>query len=345
MTTLETRLVEVLQTTRNYFLTQVVDFGLRSGLLEQIAVQPGRSVEELANTQGYVLSRLVGLLHYLEAEGVVAHVDAPSLTQRGEEFLEFRAWYELLIGGYGATLLELPEILSDPNQYASRNGTMVGKGSCGISRYDAIPLVKRLLGQLPTTSNILVDLGCGDGMFLLDLCETIDMSGIGVDLFQPSIERARKNAIERGLADRARFVAAPAEQFVQSLSLEEGAPCFIAAFSLQEILEQQGSYAVVSLIQTVLEPEGAHLIVIEVDHQFTADYLTQHGLGLAYYNPYYLMHQVTEQRLESTAFWRTLFEEAGAVVKELFTTDPEVDSTGLELGFLLAKKDDSTLTA
>ena len=51
------------------------------------------------------------------------------------------------------------------------------------------------------------------------------------------------------------------------------------------------------------------------------------------------MHQITEQRLESTEFWKTLFEKAGVEIK--------VDSTGLELGFLLTRstaKNASALT-
>lgn len=337
MTDLEYRLIEALQPARNYFLAQMVEFGLRSGLFDRLEVQPGVPMAELGDALGYTSPRLVGLLRYLAAEGVVSDAEAPSLTQRGRDFIQFRSWYELLIGGYGSTLLELPEVLADPTRYASRNGMMVGKGSCGISRYDAIPLVKRLLRLLPTDATTLIDLGCGDGMFLLDLCETADMPGIGVDSFALSIERARKKSVERGLADRVSFVSAQAEEFVHSLPPGRTAPCFIAGFSLQEILEQRGQDAVVSLVRTVLEPEGAHLVVIEVDHRPEDAHVMRHGLGLAYYNPYYLMHEVTEQRLEVTEFWKTLFAKSGAEVKALFTTDPEVDSTGLELGFLLTR--------
>jgi len=39
-----------------------------------------------------------------------------------------------------------------------------------------------------------------------------------------------------------------------------------------------------------------------------------HPLALAYYNPYYLIHKVTEQRLEKVAFWEALFDEAGVRV-------------------------------
>ncbi len=340
--TLENRLVEALQPVRHYFLAQVVDFGLRSGLFERIETRPGIPVAELGEALGYTLPRLVGLLRYLATEGIVSEVEAPSLTQRGRDFLQFRPWYELLLGGYGSTLLELPEVLSNAMYYASRNGMMVGKGSCGISRYDAIPLVKCLLGLLPRKVTTLVDLGCGDGTFLLDLCETAAMPGVGVDSCSPSIDLAREKAAERGLASRVSFVAAPAEEFVQSLPANgTTASCFIAGFSLQEILEQKGEDAVISLVQTVLAPDGAYLVVVEVDHRPEDVGIMQHGLGLSYYNPYYLMHQVTEQRLEVTAFWEALFTKAGAEIRALLTTDPEIDSTGLELGFLLTKAPES----
>jgi 2-ketoarginine methyltransferase len=336
MMTLECRLIEALQPARNYFLAQVIEFGLRSGLFERIAAQPGEPVTRLGDDLGYTETRLIGLFRYLAAEGIISDAAAPTLTQRGQEFLQFRSWYELLIGGYGSTLLELPEVLSRPARYASRNGAMVGKGSCGISQYDAIPLVKRLLQQLPAASTTLVDLGCGDGMFLLDLCEAADMPSVGVDSCVPNIERAQKKSVERGLADRVKFVSAPAEEFVQSFSPGGTSPCFIAGFLLHEILEQKGYDAVASLVRAVLAPEGAHLIVIEVNRPGD-DCLMQHGLGLAYYNPYYLMHQVTEQRLEVTEFWKSLFAHSGADIKAILTTDPEVDSTGLELGFLLTR--------
>ncbi|PZR52441.1 2-ketoarginine methyltransferase [Xylanimonas oleitrophica] len=317
------------------FLAQVVEFSLRSGLLERVD-GPGVPVDELASALGWSGERLRGLLRYLAVEGVVTDPEgSPALTARGRELLMFRAWYELLVGGYGSSLSDLDTLMRSDQEFASRDSAMVGKGSCGISRYDAIPMVRRLLaGADAERPSVLVDLGCGDGTFLLDLCAELGLPGVGVDPHEPSVVTGREEAVRRGLADRVRFEAATAENFVKS-SVEDRDPTFVAAFSLQEVLEQQGRGAVVSTVRTILAVPGSQLVVVEVDHRPTDPSVMHHGLGIAYYNPYYLLHQVTEQRLETRAFWADVFAEAGATVVAEATPDPRVDSTGLELGYLL----------
>jgi 2-ketoarginine methyltransferase len=64
----------------------------------------------------------------------------------------------------------------------------------------------------------------------------------------------------------------------------------------------------------------------------------RHGLSLAYYNAYYLWHPFTNQRLETVAFWEELFAECQLKIVAREYTDPRVDSTGLEVGYLLRKR-------
>ncbi|MDT0541365.1 MULTISPECIES: 2-ketoarginine methyltransferase [Streptomyces] len=342
MNDFEPRLVEALQPVRHFFLAQAIEFGLTSGLLDELAADGttgDRSSADVAKRLSMDPERLLGLLRYFAAEGIVRNPEtSPRLTHKGEEARRFRPWYELLIGGYSATLGELPAVMADPRAYAGRNGGMVGLGSCGISRHDAIPLVRRLLALLPDTPGVVVDLGCGDGSFLLEICADRG-PGIGIDPDASSIARARTLSREQGRGADVTFDVSTAQDFLsRTLDLPHRSVCFITAFSLQEVLEQRDRGAVVDLVRSALEqaPES-YLIVVEVDHRPTDPAVMRHGLGLAYYNPYYLLHQVTEQRLETTEFWRDLFAEAGGSVVECLTTDPEVDSTGLELGFLVRK--------
>jgi 2-ketoarginine methyltransferase len=58
---------------------------------------------------------------------------------------------------------------------------------------------------------------------------------------------------------------------------------------------------------------------------------------MAYYNPYYLIHQITEQRLETSQFWADLFRRAGLECLTMAHPDDRVDSTRLELGYLLKR--------
>lgn len=336
----EQRLIPAIQPIRHFFLAQCLEFAMTSGLLSRLSgASPAGvdSVDSLAQDLNLHPERLTGLLRYLEGEGIVTDSEgAPAITAKGREFLEFRPWYELLIGGYGATLRELPEVMADRKRFASRNGTMVGLGSCGMSRFDAVPVVRRLIALLPEPPSALVDLGCGDGTFLLDLCEG-GSPGIGVDPTPGSIDIARRAAAERGMSDQVRFVNATAEGYMAQVTPETtGAPCFVTAFSLQEVLEQQGRDATVEVVRSALaHAPGAHLAIVEVDHRPLDPAVTRHGLGNAYYNPYYFLHQITEQRLETRTFWEELIKEAGGDVVDCLTTAPEVDSTGLELGFLV----------
>lgn len=332
----ELRLISAIQPVRHFFLAQVLEFAMTSGLMEALDETPESKPGDLAARLRMDAGRLTGLLTYLAAEGVVTDPeDRPALTAKGREFLAFRPWYELLIGGYGATLLELPQVMADRGAFASRNGTMVGRGSCGISRYDAIPLVRRLLATLPAPPDAVVDLGCGDGTFLLDLCAD-GTRGVGADPDPGNIEGARLAAATRGLDRTVEFVVATAEDYMAGVSGRDGAPCFLTAFSLQEVLEQQGREATAEVVRKAITcAPGARLAIVEVDHRPLDPGVTRHGLGLAYYNPYYLLHQITEQRLERRAFWEGLIEEAGGVVDACLTTDAGVDSTGLELGFLV----------
>jgi SAM-dependent methyltransferase len=72
-----------------------------------------------------------------------------------------------------------------------------------LSRQRAEDLIERLASSEPETA---LDIGCGHGEFLLRLlAATPAARGDGVDLSQTSIDRARRAAEERQLADRAAF--------------------------------------------------------------------------------------------------------------------------------------------
>jgi 2-ketoarginine methyltransferase len=60
------------------------------------------------------------------------------------------------------------------------------------------------------------------------------------------------------------------------------------------------------------------------------------GLGLGYYNPYYLLHHLTKQRLENTSFWEMIFAETGYKLVAKDYPVPLYDPLQLKVGFLLA---------
>ena len=326
----EARLIEALQPIRGLALANAIHHLFQSGIYDSISTTP-IDVAHLAADLKLDSQRIEGFLRYLANEDIVAlHDGLVTLTTKGEQFRPFRPWYELFVGGYASTFQEISANLKG-TVYASRNDRLVGVGSCGISMHDALPLVRNLLSSLSAKPTCIIDLGCGDGTFLTSLVETYGTaSGVGVDSFAPI----------QSSVESVTFLRCSATEYIHSQARadtnnDHAGKVFLAAFLLQEILEQEGRQAVVELVRGVLS-QAAHFAVVEVDHRPTDPSVMRHGLGLSYYNPYYLLHVITEQRLETEQFWLELFMEAGAKVVSKHKVNPQVDSTGLEVGFLLA---------
>lgn len=333
----ERNLIEHLQPIRFFALAQVLNCAIETGLLGALLAAPAPA-EELARRLELDTRRLSALLTYLQNENYAyANAGCWHLTTRGRELLPFAPWYQLLVGGYATSFQQLDTVLTDGGRYATRNGPKVSSGSCGISEYDALPLTEELLAGQQGEVTMFVDLGCGSGTFLLELLSRVPAAtGIGLEPDAAACAEARRHAVARGISDRVSFrdVAAAG---VRELSLpDDGAGvCFVTAFVLQEVLMQDGEPAVEALLRDTLAAfPHARWVVIEVDHQPTGPIMA-HGLGLAYYNPYFLLHAITEQRLERRGYWEALFERAGLVCERAGYPGDAVDSTRLEIGFLL----------
>jgi 2-ketoarginine methyltransferase len=105
------------------------------------------------------------------------------------------------------------------------------------------------------------------------------------------------------------------------------------------MLEQEGEAAVEKLLSTTLTayPEASWLVV-EMDHRPGAP-IMEHGLALAFYNPYFLVHTITEQRLESRQWWNDMFSRVGLTVLDVAYPDQRADTAGIQFGVLLSRSD------
>jgi len=229
-------------------------------MYDLVAAGPA-SDETIAKALEMKPDRVAGFLRYLGNEDIVSLENGvATLTARGHGLKDFRPWYELLVGGYAGTFGQITDTLSQ-EEYATRDGVMVGKGSCGISRYDALPLVRRLLSDAPIAPTEIVDIGCGNGDFLIDLMRDYPgASGIGVDPFAPVGREADGSVVFR------RTTATDYLRQSRPDGTERGDSVFVGAFMLQEVLEQEGRAAVVEIVHTVVR-SGAYFAVVEVDHR------------------------------------------------------------------------------
>ena len=79
-----------------------------------------------------------------------------------------------------------------------------------------LPALDGMVPRLEAGAKV-ADIGCGVGFSTLLMAEAFPNSSfVGYDFHEPSIDQANAHAAEHGLADRVRFVAAPAKEIAES---------------------------------------------------------------------------------------------------------------------------------
>lgn len=330
-------LVDALEPFKGFVLSSLIFSMHKHGLDEDF--ERGTTLDELVTGRKMDRARAAALVDYLVAAHVVAR-DADgrlTLTETGRRYGEARAWYEMMIGGYGITFLELGDHLGEGAPPAPRTGRYVGSGSCGISMHDSIPLVRKLLATSDRDYRLLVDLGCGSGVYLTELCRDYPrMRAVGIEPDAGGARAAREWVAGQPTADRVRVEQTGALEWLGSRT--EQPDLAILAFVIHEVLGQEGEPGVRRLLTELFEAApDLDLLVVDIDLKSFDEAAMKHPLAQNYYNAYFLMHPFTQQRLETREWWEELFADCGLTIAASSLTDPAMDSTGMELAWLLRR--------
>jgi len=345
----EKRLIEHARPIAEHFLASALHHFFNSGIYDRLCDAGGtQDIPTLASSMELDETRTLGFLLFLANEDIVVVKGMTvELTRRAHDFAEFRAWYTLMIGGYSTTLDQLGDAMRNGAPGCSRNGRNVGLGSCEISKFDGMPMTRSLLAADGTEPQVVLDLGCGNGLYLIDFCK--HMPGIeawGVEPDPGSFREARDLVQTAGIAERVHLINTSAEDFLANPPEGCRPDLIVFGYVLQEILGQSGETEVVRTLESITARfPNIVIVVIEVANEITNAAVMRHGLARNFWNTYYLIHYFTNQRLETADFWTALFDRAGLDLRHTVTTPEFVDSTGLELGYLLRKRRAQTLAA
>jgi SAM-dependent methyltransferase len=130
---------------------------------------------------------------------------------------------------------------------------------------EAVGGVPELHDALSRPEARVADIGCGFGWSTIGLARAYPQARfVGVDVDAPSVEAARRNAVEAGVADRVAFEHADAG------TLSALGP-FDAAFAFECVHDMPQPAAVLAAMRSAVAP-GAPVVVMDegVAHEFTA---------------------------------------------------------------------------
>lgn len=179
-----------------------------TGLLDRLRGDERRSRGELL--AGMEEETGSGFLRYLTLCGVLEeHAGAYRLTRRGAMLTADIALARLgfYLEAYGPVTRRAADLLSGAATYGVdivRDHGALGRRSGTITSVSYVPIVREAMRRRAATA--LVDLGCGDGTLLVELCTTYpELTGIGLDIAPAAIDAAQTLAERAGVAERVRF--------------------------------------------------------------------------------------------------------------------------------------------
>lgn len=330
-------LIDCLEPFKGFVLSAII-FALFDQQLDR-DLEHGCTLAELTARRGLDPERTAAFLDYLVAAGLVSRDGAGTLTltSAGRKYREARPWYEMMVGGYGTTFLSLGNHLAAGSGPAPRVGRYVGTGSCGISMHDSIPLLRKLLDATGRQYRRLVDLGCGSGVYLTELCRDYpELTAVGIEPDPGAAQQAREWVAAQPTADRVRVEQTDALDWLASA--KQPPDLAVLAFVIHEILGQAGEGGVRKfLTELFTHAPDLDLAIVDIDLRSADAAVMAHGLAQNYYNAYFLMHPFTRQRLKPREWWEKLFGDCGLTIVTSDVTDPAMDSTGIEVGWLLRR--------
>ena len=154
----------------------------------------------------------------------------------------------------------------------------------------------------------VLDLGCGDGIFLRKLCQAIpEVTALGVDLAREAVEDGNRKAERDGLTNRVRLYRNDISKLTETPEALQGVQASTAFFVLHELLytSEQRVVEFLSNYKRLL-PE-APLIVFEAIRPPAEQMRKRPGISVFYYD----YHDLSHQKPASREKWRELFDRAG----------------------------------
>lgn len=298
------------ETIRGYFATRILVALINVGFLNELEKGKSVQVDSFAQQEGLDPDVLQALCDYGFELGYLDHANgAYSLSAKGELLDQMLKGALLSVYAYEDIFDNLEALLRRQMAYGvdiTRKSRYVALGSGYSARQLAIPVLTKLLSKQNRTC--ILDLACGDGAFLVDMCHSSPrFTGYGVDIAPEAIAAGNEQLAQNGLANRVHLIVA--DMFAMDSSFQEVGKidATTCVYALHEFLSDDNQRLMTLLQKYRSRFPGVPLVVCEVIRH-SPEELRQKPGGVMEIQ---LLHALSDQRLATRSEWHDIFRRAG----------------------------------
>lgn len=298
------------ETIRGFYATRSIIALLNIGLFDELAGQHRINLAAFAVRENLDPKVLKSLCDYLyELKILNRNGENYSLTQPGSFLVETLSGPLQSVYAYEDVFHNLEALLKKEKRYGldvNRRGEFVARGSGSTGKLLVFPLVAELLSQ--NKFERILDLGCGDGAFLIDLCERDGrMRGYGLDISPEAIAAGQRKLSRKNLQHRLQLLVGDIFELDDMADRLQGIDAATCIYVLHEFLTDDREQILDLLDKFKRTFPGVPLIVCEVIRH-TPEALRKKPGGIMEIQ---LFHDLSNQQLASREEWQDLFKGAG----------------------------------
>lgn len=289
---------------------------LQCGLWDVVKDAGSVDIVQFAQDRRIKVDVLHAVCKYLDGIGWVrlegSTLRPTSMTQVLLE--EPRGLYELGYA-YEPVMNALDELLAGRAEFGKdvqRRTDWVGIGSGRLCQQLPYPVLGDLVAR--HGANRVLDLGCGDGAFLVWMLKRIPgLQAVGLDLDGPTAELAQRTITAAGVGDRARIACGDMFELVRDGDLLRRVPelAKIDTITVCDTFHEylwQGEQPVVEFLRGVKKRYPGLTVVMGDFCVQDEQWLRKHPIASL---EHHLWHDLTRQRLISEQQWHNVFDQAG----------------------------------
>ena len=298
---------------RSYMLMHSMSALRRIGFFDVLNERGVLRLDEFAKEKDLNPAALKALCNYLYSLRILNRTTKGFvLAKKGRSLLDYCLGTFDFIYAYAPIFERLEQLLYAKNgdAVALRRGEYVARATTEVSRWLPLPIVKTIVKRRGFKR--VLDLGCGSGEFLIELCRENVLEGVGIDISADAVKYAQSNIASSGINGKISVLQGDIFNLGGLIGRIGSFDVATGMFVLHEFLSEGRD----RVVQLLLEFRGhfphTPLIISEVCKFFPSS-LRKRRSALA---EHHLFHLLSDQGLATLTGWRKIFRDAGYHIQE-----------------------------